>query len=670
VSVVKADSPAADQPAPAATKEAQPLAEESRRFKARYAMAVVFAVWVIAWAFLHGKQTLYMGEAELNAFHLWLNGVRDSFDSSRDSNPLFVVIGAISKGLNWLITSLQEVFSKPAFPRPVPQIGWLGAIALAVFVALAFAGARSVILVLGSMLVFGLFGYWSVSWDTLIITATAVVICVVIGVPVGIWMSRSKVASSVITPILDVMQTMPSFAYLTPLVLFFGIGGASAVVVSLVYAIPPLIRITELGIRGVSASTVEASRSLGVSGSQLLREVQLPMARSTIIVGINQCTMAALSMATIAALVDGPGLGKPVVSALQSLDIGTAFNAGLAIVLMAIMLDRTTSRASQRAEVATRTGADPRRRQIMLAVAAVVTAVLLVLSRTYMWAAVFPTTTVGSTVARVVSNANDAVIGAISPLTEAMKNVVTAGFLNPLQALMADSPWWLMAAVIVATAAILGGWRAAVTTVVCEAVILGTGLWNQAMVTLTMSLVATAMVMVVAVVLGVWMGRSKRADAAIRPILDAFQTLPPFVYLVPALALFAATRFTAIIAAMAYAVPIATKLVADGISGVSPTTVEAAQSIGSTVYQMIAKVQVPMARSAVVLAANQGLLYVLSMVVIGGLVGGGGLGYLVVAGFSQGQLFGKGLAAGIAITAMGIMIDRITQHASARYGRS
>lgn len=670
MSVVKADSSAADQPAPAATKEAQPIAEEPRRFKARYAMAIVFAVWVIAWAFLHGKQTLYMGEAELNGFHLWLNGVRDSFDSSRDSNPLFVVIGAISKGLNWLISSLQEVFSKPAFPRPVPQVGWLGAIALAVFVALAFAGARSVVLVLGSMLVFGLFGYWSVSWDTLIITATAVVICVVIGVPVGIWMSRSKIASSVITPILDVMQTMPSFAYLTPLVLFFGIGGASAVVVSLVYAIPPLIRITELGIRGVSASTVEASRSLGVSGSQLLREVQLPMARSTIIVGINQCTMAALSMATIAALVDGPGLGKPVVSALQSLDIGTAFNAGLAIVLMAIMLDRTTSRASQRAEVATRTGADPRRRQIILAVAAVVTAVLLVLSRTYMWAAVFPTTTVGSTVARAVSNANDAIIGAISPLTEAMKNVVTAGFLNPLQALMADSPWWLMAAVIVATAAILGGWRAAVTTVVCEAVILGTGLWNQAMVTLTMSLVATAMVMVVAVVLGVWMGRSKRADAAIRPILDAFQTLPPFVYLVPALALFAATRFTAIIAAMAYAVPIATKLVADGISGVSPTTVEAAQSIGSTVYQMIAKVQVPMARSAVVLAANQGLLYVLSMVVIGGLVGGGGLGYLVVAGFSQGQLFGKGLAAGIAITAMGIMIDRITQHASARYGRN
>ena len=127
----------------AATKEAQPVVEEKLRFKARYAMAIVFAIWVVGWALLHGKQTLAVGEADLNSFHLWLNQLRDSFDASRDSNPAFVVIGAISRGLNWLIGNLQEVFSKPAFPRPVPQIGWLGAISLALFVALAFAGVRS-----------------------------------------------------------------------------------------------------------------------------------------------------------------------------------------------------------------------------------------------------------------------------------------------------------------------------------------------------------------------------------------------------------------------------------------------------------------------------------------------------------------------------------------------
>jgi glycine betaine/proline transport system permease protein len=208
-----------------------------------------------------------------------------------------------------------------------------------------------------------------------------------------------------------------------------------------------------------------------------------------------------------------------------------------------------------------------------------------------------------------------------------------------------------------------------VITVVCEGIILATGLWNDTMITLSMTLIATAMVMILAVILGVSMGRSRRADVSIRPFLDGFQVIPPFVYLVPALALFQAGRFTAIVAATAYAVPIATKLVADGIRGVSPTTVEAVRSAGSTRWQVISKVQLPMARESLVLATNQGLLYVLSMVVIGGMVGGGSLGYIVVSGFSQDQLFGKGLAAGIAIAALGVMLDRIARYAAARYGR-
>jgi glycine betaine/proline transport system permease protein len=203
----------------------------------------------------------------------------------------------------------------------------------------------------------------------------------------------------------------------------------------------------------------------------------------------------------------------------------------------------------------------------------------------------------------------------------------------------------------------------------CEGVILITGLWNDAMVTLSQTLIATALVMVIAVLLGVAMGRSRRADLGIRPFLDAFQVIPPFVYLVPALALFLPGRFTAIIAATAYAVPIATKLVADGVRGVSPTTVEAARAHGSTRWQMISKVQLPMARESLVLATNQGLLYVLSMVVIGGMVGGGSLGYIVVSGFSQDQLFGKGLCAGVAIAALGVMLDRIARYAAARYGK-
>jgi glycine betaine/proline transport system permease protein len=308
---------------------------------------------------------------------------------------------------------------------------------------------------------------------------------------------------------------------------------------------------------------------------------------------------------------------------------------------------------------------------IVLATYLVIALVLVYLSRQYLSLARFPAgANIGPDLADKVASFTDSFVNVIDGATNGFKNIVSYGFLNPLQSLLAESPWWLMGLLLIGLAYVLGGWRPAVVTVVCEAVILATGLWHDAMVTLTMTIVATTLVMIVAVVLGVWAGRRRRVDAVIRPILDAFQTIPPFVYLVPALALFASSRFTAIIAAMAYAIPISTKLVADGIRGVAPTTVEAAMSAGITRWQMILKVQLPMAREALVLATNQGLLYVLSMVVIGGLVGAGSLGYIVVSGFSQSQLFGKGLAAGIAITAMGIMIDRIMRYAAARHGRA
>jgi glycine betaine/proline transport system permease protein len=153
-------------------------------------------------------------------------------------------------------------------------------------------------------------------------------------------------------------------------------------------------------------------------------------------------------------------------------------------------------------------------------------------------------------------------------------------------------------------------------------------------------------------------------DLGIRPLLDAGQTIPPFVYLIPVLALFGPSRFTAIVAGIVYAAPAAIKLVADGVKAVSPTTIEAGRSTGQTTWQEITKVQLPMARGSLVLATNQGLLYVLSMTVIGGLVGAGALGYDVVYGFSRSEAWGKGAAAGITIVLLGVMLDRITRAAA------
>ncbi|HEX2706068.1 MAG TPA: ABC transporter permease subunit, partial [Candidatus Lustribacter sp.] len=455
--------------------------------------------------------------------------------------------------------------------------------------------------------------------------------------------------------------------YLAPLTLFFLIGPAAAAIATLIYATPPVIRLTAHGIRTVPATTLEATDSLGATTWQSLTQVMLPMAKRTIVLGANQTIMAALSMATITALIAAPGLGKVVIKALQSLDVGQSVNGGLAIVVMAIVLDRVTTAASVRAQRVPKTGRDLHLRRVVVGVGAALTAVAAYLSNTFVWAAEFPAEpTLGPTIRTWSENATEWVQDTFAPVTNAFKDIVTAYLLDPLQALLSESPWWLALVALVCLAGVLGGRRAVVTTSICLLLIVGLGLWNDAMVTLASTLLATIMVMAFGVVVGVWMGRSRRVDQAIRPILDAGQTLPAFVYLVPFLALFAASRFTAIAAALVYAAPASIKIIADGVRGLSATTMEAAASTGATAWQTIRLVQLPMAAKALALGANQGIIFVLAMVVVGGLVGAGALGYDVVAGLVQGQLYGKGLAAGVAISLLGIMLDRITQSAARR----
>ncbi len=251
----------------------------------------------------------------------------------------------------------------------------------------------------------------------------------------------------------------------------------------------------------------------------------------------------------------------------------------------------------------------------------------------------------------------------------AFKDAVSFGLLNPLQSLLAQSPWWLSFLALLSLGLVIGGRRALVPTVLCLSGIYLLDLWHDTMIVLNMTIVATLLVMLLALVFGVWMARSSTADLIIRPVLDAGQTIPAFVYLIPVLALFGSTRFTAIVAAIVYAAPAAIKLVADGVRGVAPGALEAGRSTGSTTWQEITKVQLPMARGNLVLATNQGLLYVLAMVVIGGLVGAGALGYDVVYGLAHAEYAGaRASPLGCRIVLLGVMIDRIARAAAARTG--
>ncbi|MEV6765134.1 ABC transporter permease subunit [Streptomyces sp. NPDC051105] len=647
---------------------AVPVAALRHKVSRPMVVAAVLVVWLVLFTVLRGRQTLTLAAADLTGLHRWLNDVNDSIGANRNSNPVFLYFfNEIRLVIDNLVTFVQSLISQPTGSRPVPQVGWLGVVGLAGYVSWAVGNWRVALLAAAGFTFFGLQGLWQESMDTLALTLSAVLVALLIGIPLGVWAGLSDRFNRIMTPLLDFMQTMPTFVYLAPLTLIFLIGGASAVITTVIYAAPPAIRITAHAIRSVPETTVEAADSLGATRTQQLLKVLLPMSRRTVVMGVNQTIMAALAMVTIAALIDAPGLGKTVVQALQSLDVGTAFNAGLAIVVMAIVLDRVTTAAAARTGARRAGGPFLKWRRPLLAAGGIAAAVLVYLSHTYVWAAEFPGDgTVGTHIASAADTATTWLQDHLSGLTNALRDALTNGLLNPFQTLLTDSPWWLVGATLVALGAVLGGWRAGVTAGACVGLLVGTGLWSDSMTTLASTAVATVLVMLLGVVFGVWMGRSAPADRLIRPALDAAQVMPPFVYLVPFLALFGATRFTAIVAAVVYAAPVAIKIIADGVRNVSESTVEAATSAGCNTWQIITKVQLPMARGALTLATNQGLIYVLSMVVVGGLVGAGALGYDVVAGFSQGELYGKGLAAGLAIVLLGVMFDRITQAAARR----
>lgn len=195
--------------------------------------------------------------------------------------------------------------------------------------------------VIGLFLIYGM-GFWAETMATLALVLSSTVIALVIGIPLGIWMTRSDRADKVIKPILDFMQTMPAFVYLIPAVLFFGLGTVPGAFATIIFAMPPVVRLTALGIKQVPEEIVEATKAFGSTSRQLLMKVQLPLALPTIMAGINQTIMLALSMVVIAAMISAGGLGEVVLKGITQLEIGLGFEGGIAVVILAIVLDRIT----------------------------------------------------------------------------------------------------------------------------------------------------------------------------------------------------------------------------------------------------------------------------------------------------------------------------------------
>lgn len=621
-------------------------------------------IWIILSRLLQGHQTLELPTADNTSLTNAVGDAAGSIRGNRTKSTAFIYFfNPIRVFINGFVEIIRTLISVPRGNAVIPIIGWFGVSAIVAFVVFATSRLRTALLVTSLLLACGALGMWQFTMDTFAMTFAAVFLSLAIGIPLGVWAGLSDRTLKILTPFLDLAQILPTLVYLAPLALFFLIGVASATIATMVYSIPIAIRITAHAIRTINQSPVEASVSMGSTKLQTLFKVQIPMAKQMIVLGINQTVMAALSFVVIAALIGAPGLGKPVVDALIIRNVGQGFVAGFAVVFVAILLDRSTSAAAKaRGGFIPPTVQEIKRHRLIIAISGLVTFVAVILSRTILSLAVWPNSLIFSK--QVANLANTATTWTTTNLyifTVGFKDFISNWVLNPLETLLANSPWYLSLSAVVLLALVISGPRIAILALSLLLLIVFSGLWHEAMITLTQTIVATLLTMIVGILLGIWIGRSSKAERFLRPFLDAGQTLPAFVYLIPMLGLFGPTRFTAIATGIVYAIPVVVKIVGEGIRAVPASIIEAATAAGSTVRQIITKVQLPAAKKSILLAANQGMIFVLAVIVIGGFVGSGGLGYIVILGGSKPELEGKGFVAGVVILLLGVTIDRIAQ---------
>jgi glycine betaine/proline transport system permease protein len=630
-------------------------------------VGLILGLWLVAYF-------LFKGDFDWPASLTWeqLPGKLDNAQNwlleqrtAANPNPIFAVLEGFRSLCEWLVTAFIDIFE---------WLTWVGTIAASVLLVWRFGGRRPALIVFGAFVSFALMGLWEESIQTLGLMLAAVLISLAIGIPVGILAGRRERFHRAITPALDAMQIVPAFAYLMPIVILFSVGPGAAVICTMIYAIPPAVRITALGIRGVTKDSVEAAQAFGSTAAQTLFKVQLPLARRELLLSVNQTIMFALSLVVIAGLIGGQGLGDVVTNGLYS-NAALAILAGIAIVIMAIALDRATSAIAERTDPTRQHLTDERRRRarwMTLATFGLIALIVLV-AKALGAQSLYPdefetsttiyTATIEEDLMRWIQSVLDYIQDPTSfvfGITEPVGNFLLTKFLEPLRLVLVETPWFFVLAGFTAIAFVVSGLRPAITTLLMLIAIGVMGVWAEAMDTASQVLVATALAVFFGILIGVWAAESPRVERLLRPLLDTLQTLPQLVYIIPFIYLMPVSRIPGVVASVLYAVPVVIRLVTSGVRSVSPTAVEAASAFGASRMQVLLKVKIPLARDSIMLGVNQGIIMVLAVVVIGGLVGSGALGDMVARGLQRNE-FGEGVVASLAILALGIALDRVTQ---------
>ncbi len=546
-----------------------------------------------------------------------------------------------------------------------PAISWVGLTIVTVWFAWRIKDWTLAVIVLLSFMCLVGFGQWESATITLASIMVAVPFGIGFGIALGIFGYRYKRFERAITPVLDLMQTVPIFAYLVPVLFMFGFGPVSAITATVIYAMPPMVRVTMLALRSVPAEIKDFGKMVGCNRRQMTWRVLVPSAKHGLMVGVNQVIMLSLNMVIIASMIGAGGLGFDVLASLRKQAIGEGIEAGVAITLIAIVLDRLSQAWSARNTyqgLAREQGWFKRYRNTSYALAILIatSAAGFMIPLFAQWPESLEFTT-GQFWNDIVKWIN---INFFDQL-EAIKIFILLNILKPVKLFLLSLPWVVVLLFLGMAGLQLGGLRLAILVVCLALFILITGQWEKAMITVYLCGISVIFAAVIGIAVGVAASRRAIVKRVVIVCIDTLQTLPSFVYLLPVVMLFRVGDFSAMVAVVLYALPPAVRYTLYGIENIQESLVEAAKTSGCTRWQLLTKVQIRLAWPEIMLGVNQTVMFALSMLVITALVGTRDLGQEVYIALTKADV-GRGLVAGLSVAFIAIITDRLISAAARR----
>ena len=593
-------------------------------------------------------------ETAIPNFAGWLDTI---FNYVKDDLGLLVFTRTLTEGLEWLLDASGNIFyGKRRWPNLGP-IPWTALTAAVTVLCYYLGGWRLALLGFITFMWTALMGQWDIAMQTISVLAVTVPLAFIIGLSLGIAAWKSARVDAVIKPVLSVLQTLPFFTYLLPAVIFFKVGPTAGAVATTVYAIPPMILMTTLGLQKVSPEVVEAGKMSGCSKFQMLRHVYIPSARTEILVGVNQVIMLSLAMVVLTAFVGMPGLGAKLLQMLGSFKLGRSFEVGVTIVLLAVTLDRMSKAwVVKQPEHFERGTAFWVRHKMALIGLALVVLLTMIAREVPIFAEIGrgQDFSIGKFLDVQIKAFLD--IGWVKATTGFLRAFLNVQVLIPFRNFMLSIPTPAMILLIAAFALALAGRRQAGYALVFFSLVALSGWWDRAIITLYSVTSAVILAAIIGLPVAIMASRSDRGSRWMLLVCDTFQTFPSFVYLLPAIMLFGITDIAVIFSIVIFATVPLIRYTIEGLRTVPPEMTEAADMAGATRFQKLVNVQLPLALPTMAIGFNQAIMFAFFMVIIAAFIGTQDLGQELQRTLAGTDL-GKNFVLGICVSLMALTFD-------------